>query len=86
MGSEIASAVVPPLKVSIAGTADIERIDVIKDNRIIYSHSPQTPRRTVEFSYQDLQVTPGSHYYYARVIQKDRNMAWVTPIWVDVPG
>ena len=24
------------------------------------------------------------HYYYARVIQRDRNMAWLSPIWVEV--
>jgi len=31
-----------------------------------------------------MQVEPGVHYYYARVIQSDRNIAWISPIWVNV--
>ena len=30
-----------------------------------------------------LEITPGEHYYYVRVIQEDNNMAWASPIWVN---
>jgi len=84
MGSEFTAAEVPPLKVEVTGTADIERIDVVKDNRVVYSHQPDKPSRQARFQFQDLQAEPGTHYYYARVIQRDRNMAWLSPIWVDL--
>ena len=57
---------------------------VIKDNQIVFVREPKTPTREVKFRFQDREVQPGVHYYYARVIQEDRNMAWVSPIWVNV--
>jgi hypothetical protein len=68
----------------VLGTAEIERIDVIKDNLVVYCHQPDPASREARFQFQDMRVTPGSHYYYARVIQRDRNMAWLSPIWVEV--
>ena len=48
--------------------------------------SDLTPSRCAGFQFQDLQAEPGPHYY-ARVIQRDRDMAWLSPIWVEVkPG
>jgi hypothetical protein len=84
MGSEFAAPTVPPLDVDIEGTTAIERVDVIKDNNIVYSRVPEDSTPRVTFQFQDVQPDPGVHYYYARVIQKDRNMAWISPIWVNV--
>jgi hypothetical protein len=85
MGSEFTAANVPPLEVAVVGTTHIERVDVVKDNRVVYTHTPASPTTQVQFQFQDLQVEPGIHYYYARAIQTDRNMAWISPIWVEVP-
>ena len=84
MGSQFAAATVPPLEIEVAGTAEVERIDVVKDNRVVYCHQPGTPSRQAAFQFQDTQAEPGTHYYYARVIQRDRNMAWLSPIWVQL--
>ena len=86
MGSEFKAKDVPPLRVAIVGTTDIDRVDVIKDNMVVFSRSPNPPSREVSFEFRDAQPDLGIHYYYARVIQKDRNMAWVSPIWVEVGG
>ena len=84
MGSQFAADKVPPLEVDVVGTVGIDRVEVIKDNRIVYVRKPDQPARRVNFQFQDTQIEPGTHYYYARVIQEDRNMAWISPIWVDV--
>lgn len=84
MGSEFDAEEVPPLEVEVVGVVDIDRVDVIKDNHIVYTGQPEKPTRRFSFQYQDMQVEPGVHYYYARVIQKDRNIAWISPIWVNV--
>ncbi|MFV1967719.1 MAG: hypothetical protein ACC628_19995 [Pirellulaceae bacterium] len=86
MGSEFTAEEVPPLDVDIVGVTDIERVDVIKDNQVVYVREPDQPSRHITFRYQDMQAKPGVHYYYARVIQEDRNMAWISPIWVNVKG
>ena len=82
MGQEFATASIPPLEVRAIGTTEIDRIDVIRDNRVVFTHRPEKPTNQVSLRYQDRKAQPGEHYYYARVIQKDRNLAWVSPIWV----
>ena len=84
MGSEFTAARVPPMDVKVTGTTNIDRVDIIKDNRIVYTYFPNKPSANVAFRFQDMQAKPGLQYYYPRVIQKDRNMAWVSPIWVNV--
>jgi len=73
------------MRVSVLGTTQLDRVDVIKDNRIVHTQSPKEPSPRLTFDYRDVNVKPGTHYYYARVIQADRNMAWISPIWVTVP-
>jgi hypothetical protein len=84
MGSEFEADEVPPLEVDVLGTTQIDRVDVVKDNQVVYSRQPDPPSRRVSLRFQDLRVEPGVHYYYARVIQKNRAMAWISPIWVNV--
>jgi hypothetical protein len=66
------------------GTIASSDVGVIKDNRIVYSHKSAKPTREVSFGYKDARTTPSEHYDYARVIQSDRNMPWISPIWVNV--
>jgi len=84
MGSQFTAAEVPPLEIEVVGTTEIERIDVVKDNLVVYCYQPDPPSCEARFQFQDMRATPGMHYYYARVIQRDRNMAWLSPIWVEV--
>lgn len=84
MGSEFTANAVPPLEIRVEGTTNIDRVEVIKDNHVVHSHRLSVPAKTVAFTFQDTNAKPGVHYYYYRVIQKDRNMAWVSPIWVNL--
>jgi hypothetical protein len=84
MGSEFTAREVPPLEVEVLGRIGIKRVDIIKDNQVVFVREPKETTRRVKFQFQDREVRPGVHYYYARVIQEDRNMAWVSPIWVKV--
>ena len=66
------------------GTYAIESIDVIKDGKFVFQSQPGA--ETAEFDYTDTTVARGQSWYYVRVIQKDRNMAWSSPIWVKYTG
>ncbi len=68
------------LRVKAIGTEPITRIDVIRNNEIIYSVSPA--KTEVEFEYSDRSPQPGTNWYYVRVTQIDRNLAWSSPLWV----
>ncbi len=81
MGEEVTVHGIPEFDVNVEGTAPIERIDVIKDGTFVYASTPGT--RTAKFKFRDQSFSgAGESYYYVRVIQTDKNMAWASPIWV----
>jgi hypothetical protein len=80
MGEEIAIDGPPELAVVVEGTAVIRQIDVIKNARIVYTASPGRPQERL--TYRDQEWNGEDSYYYVRVIQADKNMAWASPIWV----
>lgn len=57
----------------------IEYVQVMKDGRII-----GTWREGGQFCEWTLNDSPaeGNHYYYARMKQKDGEMAWLSPVFV----
>lgn len=99
MGGEVSTADKPGLTVNrhisafVHGTAPLDRIEVIRNGKVIHSLEPDG--EDCEFEYDDLtdlastSLTPEGggtpfSYYYLRAIQKDEEMAWSSPIWVDV--
>jgi hypothetical protein len=105
MGSEVTTAEKPGLVVNrhlsgfVAGTTTLQSIELIRNGEILNSFA--CPGYSLEFTYDDMTplasvaLTPKDKkppfvYYYLRVIQKDGQMAWSSPIWVDlvpiIPG
>ena len=83
MGEETSMEEPPTLSVKVIGTFPIRRIDIIKNNQIVYTHRPAEGE--AEFSFLDRNTFPGQKsYYYVRVIQMDEMMAWSSPVWVDM--
>ena len=77
MGDVLDAAAPPVLHVKVLGTSAIEAIDVIKDGKFVY----QT--KNGEFDFTDTAKGTGTSWYYVRVMQADRAMAWSSPIWVN---
>jgi len=82
------------LSVRALGRREIDRIEVVRNNVTVASFvigSDQT-----EFEYTDdeplADIEPASKdaagvvFYYVRLIQADRNMAWSSPIWLAARG
>lgn len=69
------------LRFAVAGTAPIERVDVIRSGRVIESLLAEGRR---EWS-QTLSLTPLARgdYVYVRVVQVDGGAAWSSPIFGD---
>ena len=80
MGEETSVTTTPEVKVFVQGTADIARIDIVKNGAFAYTSQPQ--KREVRFAFRDQQFDGQESYYYVRVIQADKQMAWSSPIWV----
>jgi hypothetical protein len=79
-GDAYASASVPEIYVNILGTDEIQEVALIRDNRYIHTRPGNGP--SLEFTFRETTLEPGEHYYYVRVQQRDRNMAWSSPIWI----
>ena len=80
MGQEATVTGKPELNVAVEGTAPIARVDVIKNSKFAYSTTPGVSKTS--FKFRDEQWGGEDAFYYVRVIQQDKNMAWASPIWV----
>jgi hypothetical protein len=63
------------------GAGPLKQVVVVRDNNYVYAHEVEGSE--FELSFRDAALTPGEHYYYVRVEQRDRNMAWSSPVWVN---
>ncbi|HSW45394.1 MAG TPA: DUF3604 domain-containing protein [Phycisphaerae bacterium] len=95
VGSELKAAVEPELKqnrrvrVRFIGTEPVQRIDVIRNNKVAYTTDQ------AEFIWEDnspladVLMAPAKFrehpfcFYYVRAVQADGQAAWASPIWVD---
>ncbi|MEO7651575.1 MAG: hypothetical protein ABIZ80_14005, partial [Bryobacteraceae bacterium] len=80
MGEEITVEGTPEMAVMVEGTSSVAQVDIIKNGKIVYTTNPG--QRSVRFTFRDAEYKGEDAYYYARVIQSDKNMAWASPIWV----
>jgi hypothetical protein len=80
MGEEIRVAGKPELKVAVEGTTPIIQIDIIKSGKFVYEVRPGAVK--AQFNFRDESYHGEETFYYVRVIQQDKNMAWASPIWV----
>jgi hypothetical protein len=84
MGDAFAAATAPRLKVKVIGTDTLQRVEIIKDGKFVFTTSPHAGN--AEFTYVDNEPGKGESWYYVRAIQFDRNLAWSSPIWVKYGG
>lgn len=82
MGGEVRVTGAPRLAAKIAGTAPLERVEIIRDKEFIYTTPGMGP--TLQFEYSDNGATRGEHYYYLRISQQGEAYAWSSPVWVTV--
>jgi hypothetical protein len=69
------------LKVKVEGTDALAAVELIRNSAVIYSVSGNG-KKDDEFEFRDTAPLAGTNWYYIRVTQLDRNLAWSSPIWV----
>jgi hypothetical protein len=81
-GSELSLTEVPTLNVDVDGTTRLNRVDIIRDSKVVYSVTPGV--ESFQFSFTDTDTTNSTKtYYYVRVLQEDEQVAWLSPIWIE---
>ncbi len=81
MGDIIRAATAPRFRVRAIGTSEIAQVVIVKNQTFVYTAQPNA--RQVDFEFIDTNFEPGANYYYLRVLQRDRQAAWSSPIWVE---
>ena len=82
MGDQFRAAEPLPIRVRVRGTADIDKVHIIRDGRIVHTHRPESQETDFQFTDSDSGEGGSSHYYYVRVEQGDGQVAWGSPLWV----
>src|SRR5204862_6443283 len=70
----------PRLDIRIEGTAPVEQVDVVRNNKIVFTNKPG--KASVQLRYQDSDPASGESYYDVRAQQSDGQMAWSSPMWM----
>ncbi len=60
---------------------DIDRIEICRNNKFIYTQTPAS--RGADIRFVDTAPIRGFSYYYVRVMQKDEEIAWSSPVWLN---
>lgn len=80
MGEECFSDELTRIQAEVHGTDVIDKVEIIRDGRIIHSVEPGREDYAVE--YEDDMPVLGTCFYYLRVQQRDQHMAWSSPVWI----
>ena len=73
------------LSIDIAAVDAIESIDILRNSRVIKSIKMEGDSTHFSSNYSDENIENEDEvlYYYVRVIQKNKQMAWSSPIWLE---
>ncbi len=83
------------ISIAVSGEAKIMRIEILRNNRVVYAEEPGEFDVAVEWRdeqpFSDVAIRPRSGmppfmFYYVRVLQSDGEMAWASPIWITLSG
>jgi len=67
------------VEINVECPAPIDRVEVCRNNRFIYTKKPQA--KAARLTFVDREPPRGRVYYYVRVIQTDGEIAWSSPVW-----
>jgi hypothetical protein len=81
MGDNFTAETRQNIRVKARGTGVIDTIQLIRDAAYIYKVAPG--KQEAQFEYLDNDAQKGRHWYYVRVEQRNGELAWSSPIWVN---
>ncbi|OGG46063.1 MAG: hypothetical protein A3F84_01970 [Candidatus Handelsmanbacteria bacterium RIFCSPLOWO2_12_FULL_64_10] len=70
------------VRVDVVGTEEIDRVEVVRNNQDVHVAFGSGDR--LAFEWNDASPMSGTTFYYVRVRQKDGEMAWSSPVWVEL--
>ncbi len=99
MGTEINSRQFPEvsrkrrISIDYNGTSDVSKVDIIRNGESVKTFNNLEKDFSLEWTdhqeLEDINLPPVKYcekpftFYYIRVIQKDKHIAWASPVWID---
>ncbi|MGQ8335481.1 DUF3604 domain-containing protein [Sunxiuqinia sp. A32] len=85
-GSVVKSANAPKISVNVKGQRELSKVEILKNSKVIKEYtvaggSLEFNEQFVDELYQDESDVL---YYYVRVTQKNNEIGWSSPIWIDL--
>ncbi|MCF8362916.1 MAG: DUF3604 domain-containing protein [Prolixibacteraceae bacterium] len=76
---------VPEIQIKTQGQKEIERVELLRNSRVIKSWKPENADETFMVKYIDehYQKENDVLYYYVRVRQNDEHLAWSSPVFFE---
>jgi hypothetical protein len=81
LGSFVQTEKAPKLWFKVDGTGPFKRITIVRNEKD-WKHFNEFDGKIFEKTITDEEMLEGENRYYVRVIQRDGNMAWSSPVWV----
>jgi hypothetical protein len=81
MGDDFKTGEAPTLEIRVSGASDLAKIDIIRDSKVLVTLKPQG--QGYKTTWTDPQPSPGTHSYYIRVLQRNNEIAWSSPMWIN---
>jgi hypothetical protein len=70
------------LDIKVIGTSKLAKVDVLKDAAVVHTFEPG--KSEFQEKWTDPKPSSGTHYYYVRVQQADGELAWGSPMWIEL--
>jgi hypothetical protein len=66
----------------VIGTDVIKEIAIIKNGSTLYAEKGK--RKEITINYRDKTPIKAGDYYYLRAVQEDDEIAWSSPVWLEL--
>lgn len=85
MGSTYKGTEVPEIKINVAGQYPLEKVEILRNSKVIHTYEVSDNKLDFKETYSDSDFKDEKEvlYYYVRVTQKNKALAWSSPIWVE---
>ena len=69
---------------NVEAADEIARVEILRNSRVVHVYEPDATTNQTKGEWTDAAPVPedGVLYYYARVTQKNNQLAWSSPVWV----
>jgi hypothetical protein len=85
MGSVTRSNKIPELAINVHGQYPLEKIEILRNSKVIHKFDMDDDTLAFQKTYFDPLYKDEEEvlYYYVRATQKNKAMAWSSPIWLE---